>query len=146
MFPDDFTNLPNLHINQHHIQNAYNFGTLVNTAVGVKEMVHRLFKRSVPKMNRKNIEFDLIRHHNTLQTMRYLIDGGQDSRFSNVGQGFQHFVTDPLLQPILSDWYMTQGTQEEDIIDIGTYNFFFKNKVNVKKCNHIFHDLVEIFR
>ena len=61
--------------------------------------------------------------------MRYLIDGGQDSRFSNVGQGFQHFVTDPLLQPILSDWYMTQGIQEKDIIDIGTYNFFFKNNL-----------------
>ena len=109
-------------------------------------MVHRTFKGSVSKMNWKNIEFDLIRQHNTLQTIRYLIDGGEDDRFSNVGQGFQIFTTDPLLQPILSDWYMTQGTQEEDIIDIGMYNFFFKNKVNVKKCNHIFHDLVEIFQ
>ena len=88
-------------------------------------MVYRLFKGSVPKMNRKNIEFDLIRRHNTLQTMRYLIDGGQDSRFSNVGQGFQHFVTDPLLQPILSDWYMTQDLQKEDITDIGMYGIKF---------------------
>lgn len=92
-------------------------------------MVHRTFKGSVPKMNRKNIEFDLIRRHNTLQTIRYLIDGGKDDRFSNIGQGFQNFTTDPLLQPILSDWYMTQGIQDtqsiqkEDATDSGMYNF-----------------------
>ena len=115
-------NLPNLHINQHHVQNARNFGTLVNTAVGVKEMVHRLFKGSVSKMNKKNIELDFIRRYNTLQTIRYLIDGGKDCRFPNIGQGFQYFIKDPLLQPILSDWYMTQDFQKEDTTDTGMYS------------------------
>jgi hypothetical protein len=73
-------------------------------------------------MNRKNIEFDLIRRHNTLQTIRYLIDGGEDSRFSNIGRGFQNFITDPLLQPVLSDWYMTQDLQTEDTIEIRKYS------------------------
>jgi len=82
-------------------------------------MVHRTFKGSVSKTNRKNIEFDLIRRHNTLQTVRYLIDGGKDDRFSNVGQGFLNLTTDPLLYPILSDWYMTQGIQKTDPSDIG---------------------------
>jgi len=92
----------------------------VNTAVGVKEMVHRTFKGSVSKMNRKNIEFDLIRRHNTLQTIRYLIDGGNDDRFLNIGRGFLDFTTDSLLHPILSDWYMTQDIQEEeDASDVG---------------------------
>ncbi|CAG8852607.1 16929_t:CDS:2, partial [Gigaspora margarita] len=119
LFPDNFNNLPNLHINRHHVQNARNFGTLVNISVGVKEAVHKTFKSSVSKMNRKNIEFDLIRRHNTLQTIHYLIDGGKDSRFQHIGQGFRNFTSDPFLQPILSDWYMAQDFQE-DTADIST--------------------------
>ncbi|PKY54686.1 hypothetical protein RhiirA4_473628, partial [Rhizophagus irregularis] len=118
LFSDNFENLPNLHINKHHVQNARNFGTLVNTAVAVKEMMHKIFKGSVPKMNRKNIELDLIRRHNTLQTIRYLTDGGVDNRFPCIKQGFQKLTTDPLLHSILSDWYMTQIIQKEDITDI----------------------------
>ncbi|RIB25024.1 hypothetical protein C2G38_2279499 [Gigaspora rosea] len=119
-FPDSFNNLPNLHINRHHVQNARNFGMLANTSVGIKEMVHKIFKSSVSKMNCKNIEFDFIRRHNTLQTIRYLINGGMDSRFPHIGQGFQNFTMDPLLQPILSDWYITQNIQEEDMADTNT--------------------------
>ncbi|CAG8809968.1 22052_t:CDS:2, partial [Cetraspora pellucida] len=66
----------------------------------------------------KNIEFDFIYYHNTLQMIYYLIDEGEDSCFQNVGQGFQNFIMDPLLQPILSDWYMMQNIQEEDMFDI----------------------------
>ncbi|RIB07235.1 hypothetical protein C2G38_2274912 [Gigaspora rosea] len=120
LFPDSFNNLPNLYINRHHVQNARNFGTLTNTSVGIKEMVYKIFKSSVSKMNCKNIEFDFIRRHNTLQMIRYLINGGMDSRFPHIGQGFQNFMMDPLLQPILSDWYMTQNIQEEDMADTNT--------------------------
>ena len=77
-------------------------------------MVHCTFKGSVSKMNRKNIELDLIRRHNTLQTIRYLIDGSKDDRFSNIGRGFSNITKDPLLYPILSEWYMTQNCQQED--------------------------------
>jgi len=54
---------------------AQNYGTLVNTAVAVKEMVHRIFKGMVPHTNLKQI---LRRQYNTLQAFRYLVDGGVD--------------------------------------------------------------------
>ena len=62
-------------MNVHLPQHARNFATLVNTAVGVKEMVHRIFKGMVPHMNRKIIELDLTRRYNTIQALRHLIDG-----------------------------------------------------------------------
>ncbi|PKC56241.1 hypothetical protein RhiirA1_402281 [Rhizophagus irregularis] len=113
VFPDDFTNLPNLHINQHHVQNARNFGTLVNISVEIKEIMHRIFKGSVSNMNMKNIELDFIRRYNTLQTIRHLIDDGKDDRFSTIGQGFLNLTTDPLLHPLLSDWYIMRDIQKE---------------------------------
>ncbi|CAB5216206.1 unnamed protein product [Rhizophagus irregularis] len=64
----------------------------------------------------------LIRRHNTLQTIRYLTDGGVDNRFPCIKQGFQKLTTDPLLHSILSDWYMTQIIQKEDITDISNTN------------------------
>ncbi|CAG8798226.1 21876_t:CDS:2, partial [Cetraspora pellucida] len=42
------------------------------------------------------------------------LDEGKDSCFQYIGQGFQKFTTDPLLQPILSDWHMAQNIQEKD--------------------------------
>jgi hypothetical protein len=67
-------------------------------------MVHRLSKQAVPKTNRKNIEFDLIRRTNVLQAIRYLMDGGTDDRFneSNVGDGLRSIITDQRLQPLLT--------------------------------------------
>src|SRR5260364_351776 len=84
LFPDDFKNLPNLHINFHLIQNCKNYATLVNSNCAVKEMVHKIFKQDVLKTNRKNIEFDLMRRINVLQAIRYLIDGGTDDRFNEI--------------------------------------------------------------
>jgi hypothetical protein len=54
---------------------AQTFGTLVNTQVGIKEMVHRIFKGIVPRTNRKNIDLDLLKRYNTLFAIRHLIDG-----------------------------------------------------------------------
>ncbi|CAB4492784.1 unnamed protein product [Rhizophagus irregularis] len=68
------------------------------------------------------LKLDLIRRHNTLQTIRYLTDGGVDNRFPCIKQGFQKLTTDPLLHSILSDWYMTQIIQKEDITDISNTN------------------------
>jgi len=59
VFPEEFQNLPNLHVNVHLPDHAWNYATLVNVAVGVKEMVHRVFKGMVPHMNRKNVELDM---------------------------------------------------------------------------------------
>ncbi|UZO08768.1 uncharacterized protein OCT59_029020 [Rhizophagus irregularis] len=47
VFPE-FANLPNLHINIHLLVHARTYGTLINTQVGIKEMVHRIFKAMVP--------------------------------------------------------------------------------------------------
>ncbi|POG66598.1 hypothetical protein GLOIN_2v1780345 [Rhizophagus irregularis DAOM 181602=DAOM 197198] len=71
---DDFVGLPNLHANCHLLRHARTFGTLTNTEVGTKEMVHRIFKNMVPHTNRKNIEFDLLKRYTTLQSIRYLAD------------------------------------------------------------------------
>ncbi|UZO19328.1 uncharacterized protein OCT59_010625 [Rhizophagus irregularis] len=40
----NFVNLPNIHVNMHLLMHAKTFGTLINTQVGIKEMVHRIFK------------------------------------------------------------------------------------------------------
>ncbi|CAG8605117.1 185_t:CDS:2 [Paraglomus occultum] len=48
IFPQTFNNLPNLHVSQHLVMHAQNYGTLVNTAVAVKEMVHQIFKGMGP--------------------------------------------------------------------------------------------------
>ncbi|RGB26577.1 hypothetical protein C1646_770273 [Rhizophagus diaphanus] len=44
---EDFENLPNLHVNYHLLLHARNYATLLNTGVGTKEMVHRIFKNIV---------------------------------------------------------------------------------------------------
>ncbi|PKC58469.1 hypothetical protein RhiirA1_445785 [Rhizophagus irregularis] len=70
-----FVNLPNIHINMHLLMHAKTFGTLVNFQVGIKEMVHRIFKGMVPKTNCKNIDLDLLKRYNTLFAIRHLADG-----------------------------------------------------------------------
>lgn len=73
-------------------------------------MVHRIHKGVVPHTNKKNVEFDLIKRDNTLQTLRYLLDGGQDIRFGHIiGQGIQNIVNDVKLRPLLDNWYVTSS-------------------------------------
>ena len=107
-----------MHVNVHLLQHARNFATLVNTAVGVKEMVHRIFKGMVPHMNHKVIELDLTRWYNTIQALRHLIDGWTDSRFNTETNALNNLTTDPKLYTILSGWYATESlftpTNEED--------------------------------
>ncbi|CAB4407220.1 unnamed protein product [Rhizophagus irregularis] len=71
----NFVNLPNIHVNMHLLMHAKTFGTLINTQVGIKEMVHRIFKGMVPKTNCKNIDLDLLKRYNTLFAIRHLADG-----------------------------------------------------------------------
>ncbi|UZO25599.1 uncharacterized protein OCT59_017864 [Rhizophagus irregularis] len=109
IFPDTFTNLPNLHVNMHRLQHARNFATLVNTAVGVKEMVHRIFKTMVPHMNCKEIELDLTRRYNTIQVLRHLIDGWTDPRFNTRPNALPKLIADPNIYTILTAWYATEN-------------------------------------
>jgi hypothetical protein len=82
---------------------AQTFGTLTNIQVGIKEMVHRIFKGIVPKTNRKDIDLDLIKRYNTLFAIRHLSDGGIDPRFARPCAGFTS------LGYLLSDWYLTEN-------------------------------------
>ncbi|CAB4495398.1 unnamed protein product [Rhizophagus irregularis] len=114
LFPNNFTNLPNLHVNVHLLQHARNFATLVNTAVGVKEMVHRTFKERVPHTNRKVIELDLTRQYNTIQALRHLIDGCKDHRFNEKTNALKNLSKDPKLHTIPSGWYATENSSIMD--------------------------------
>lgn len=90
-----------------------NFATLVNTAVPVKEMIHRLFKAIIPHSNKKNIELDFAQHHNTLQTLRYLLDGGTDFRYNNEMQfNFKELSKDQCVQSLLASWYISPSQSE----------------------------------
>ncbi len=35
----------------------------------------------IPHTNKKNVEFDLVKHDNTLQELRYIINNDYDTRF-----------------------------------------------------------------
>jgi len=99
--------MPNLHLNVHLPQHAKNFATLANTSVGVKEMVHRIFKGVVGHTNHKNIEMDLVKRYNTVQSLRHLVDGGEDPRFPNK-KWIAQIPSKELLRRLLSNWYATE--------------------------------------
>src|SRR5207245_573259 len=74
----------------YRLQHAKNYATLLNTSVGTKEMVHRLFKNIVPRTNLKNVRLDLLKYYTTLFAIRHLLDGGIDLRFSISNVGFMN--------------------------------------------------------
>ncbi|PKK59460.1 hypothetical protein RhiirC2_794808 [Rhizophagus irregularis] len=103
---EEFSNLPNLHANFHLVKNAKTFATLINSSVGVKEIVHKIFKEMVPKMNRKNIELDLMKRYMTLFALRHLIDGGIDPRISKFCESFTNLSDD--FARIAGDWFIIE--------------------------------------
>ena len=155
MFPNDFASLPNLHVNVHLPQHACNFGTLVNTAVAVKEMVHHVHKGRVPRLNRKAIEFDLMRRENTVETIQHLVDGWEDRRFS-MTSSFKTLAQDISLRSILSEWHATElslpvEVEEDDgngnnchSIQISFAYILYKNQIlDTTKCHdHHFVDIL----
>ena len=102
-----------MHLSMH----AQTFGTLVNTQVGIKEMVHRVFKGIVPKTNRKNIDLDLLKRYNTLFAIRHLVDGGIDPRFARSCAGF----ASSNFGHLFLNWYLTEdkfiNEESEDLDD-----------------------------
>ncbi|GES86131.1 hypothetical protein GLOIN_2v1790377 [Rhizophagus clarus] len=88
VFPE-FANLPNLHINIHLLVHARTYGTLINTQVGIKEMVHQIFKR-----------------YTTLFAIRHLVDGGADQRLSQPCRGFATMSSN--FRNLLTNWYITE--------------------------------------
>lgn len=111
----DFENLPNLHVNYHLVQHARNYATLLNTGVGTKEMVHRIFKNIVPRTNRKNIDLDLLKRYTTLFAIRHLIDGGVDRRFSFTSNALMNIPHH--LKRMMNNWFIVEKSfdPEEDL-------------------------------
>jgi hypothetical protein len=85
---------------------AKNYATLLNTSVGTKEMVHRIFKGIVPRTNLKNVSLDLLKHYTTLFAIRHLLDGGIDLRLSKSNSGFMNLPKQ--LRRLMSDWFVTK--------------------------------------
>lgn len=109
---------------------AYNFATLVNVGCAVKEMVHRTFKNMVPHTNHKNIEKSLLERYNTYQTLRYLMNGGQDDRFPSAEYGMSRISEDLTLRSMLAHWYVIEYDETRDKESVGKYQhvreFYFK--------------------
>lgn len=96
-----------MHVLRHLPEIAINFGTTVNVSVAFKEAMHGMYKKFVPHTNKKNISLDLSKRDNTLQTLRYLLDGGLDNRYDNiVNNSFSNIGQDLNLHRLLDDWYI----------------------------------------
>lgn len=96
----------------HLTMHAQTFGTLINTQVGIKEMVHRIFKGIVPGTNCKNIDLDLLKRYNTLFAIRHLVNGGIDPRFAIPCVGFADSTN---FGRLFSNWYLTEDKSNEEI-------------------------------
>ncbi|UZO08524.1 uncharacterized protein OCT59_028778 [Rhizophagus irregularis] len=115
VFGLSFSKLPNMHVLRHLPEIAVNFGTMVNVSVAFKEAMHGLYKKHVPHTNKKNISMDLSKRDNTLQTLRYLLDGGLDERYDNiVNNSFSNIGQDPHLCGLLNDWYIKTSNSKEE--------------------------------
>ena len=108
---------------------AQNYGTLLNTAVAVKEMVHQIFKGMVPHTNLKQVELDLLRRYNTLQAFRYIVDGGVDHRFGGCFDGFENLVGYDVGR-VLKQWFIF-----EDPMNIVAHNHNSETDEDLGKAN-----------
>jgi len=75
-------------------------------------MVHRIFKNMVPHINCKNVELDLLKRYTTLQSIRYLADGGIDNRYLQSNVGFINISCET--NCLFKDWFITKGSLELD--------------------------------
>ncbi|EXX55552.1 hypothetical protein GLOIN_2v1886076 [Rhizophagus irregularis DAOM 181602=DAOM 197198] len=135
---EDFENLPNLHVNYHLLLHARNYATLLNTGVGTKEMVHRIFKNIVIRINRKNIELDLLKRYTTLFAIRHLFDGGIDKRFSSTNNALTNLPYH--LKRLMNDWFIVEKPfdPEEDISnDEYISNIVLKKRIPKKYAEKI---------
>ncbi|CAB5192117.1 unnamed protein product [Rhizophagus irregularis] len=86
---------------------------IISCWVTIAKASHLCFSLTFTEQAYKELEKLLRIEHNILLK---IID------FHALKQGFQKLTTDPLLHSILSDWYMTQIIQKEDITDISNTN------------------------
>jgi hypothetical protein len=116
---------------------ARTYGTLINTQVGIKEMVHRIFKVMVPRTNCKNVELDLLKRYITLFAIRHLVDGGADQRLSQPCRGFATMQSN--FRNLLTNWYITEDkvSNEQELnedVDGSYYNFIVNISLIIYLC------------
>jgi len=85
----------------------------LNTGVGTKEMIHRIFKNIAPRTNRKNIDLDLLKRYTTLFAIRHLFDGGVDGRFSSSNNALTNLPHH--LKRLMNDWFIAEESFDLDI-------------------------------
>ena len=105
------------------LQHARNYATLLNTGVGTKEMVHRIFKNIVSRTNRKNVDLDLLKRYTTLFAIRHLFDGGVDRRLSSKNNALMNLPHH--LKRLMNDWFIVEKKFfyfEEDTSE-GLFNY-----------------------
>ncbi|GBB88586.1 hypothetical protein RclHR1_15120004 [Rhizophagus clarus] len=102
----EFANLPNLHINVHLSMHARTYGTLINTQVSIKEMVHQIFKAIVSQINCKNVELDLLKWYTIFLAICHLVDGDTDQRLLQPCRGFATIPSN--FRNLLTNWYITE--------------------------------------
>jgi hypothetical protein len=116
---------------------ARTYGTLINIQVGIKEMVHRIFKAMVPRTNCKNVELDLLKRYTTLFAIRHLVDGGADQRLSQPCRGFATMPSN--FRNLLTNWYITEDkvSNEQELnegVDGSYYNFIVNISLIIYLC------------
>ncbi|RIB19607.1 hypothetical protein C2G38_2035933 [Gigaspora rosea] len=100
----------------------------------MKEMVHRIFKSIVPYTNKRDLELALLQQINTLQTLRYLADGGIDDRINNmIAQSmFKELIGVLRLRILLSGWCI-----DDSSFSIHTLREYSKdNLIDVENFSH----------
>ena len=105
-------------MNYHLLQHARNYATLLNTSVGTKEMVHRIFKNIIPRTNKKNMDLDLLKRYTTLFAVRYLFDSGVDKQFPSTSNVLTNLPNS--LKRLMNDWFIVEKSfdhQDDDIND-----------------------------
>jgi len=78
-------------------------------------MVHRIFKNIVSHTNRKNIGLDLLKRYTTLQSIRYLADGGIDIRYLRSHMGFINISHNT--NHLFKNWFIIEESLESDNIE-----------------------------
>lgn len=85
----------------------------MNTGVGTKEIVHKIFKNIVPRTNRKNVDLDLLKRYTTLFAVRHLFDGGIDGRrLSSMNSTLNNLPHH--LKRLMNDWFIAEKSLDYD--------------------------------
>lgn len=129
MFPE-FNTLPNIHVSFHLSQHAVSYGNLINSSVGIKEMVHRTFKNFAPHTNKKEIDLDLIRRYNTMEGLRSFFD---NNTYKEIG--------------VFNNWFITNNSNNTSEGEVFCYNFININqKISNSKLIISKHFIKLLFR